>query len=134
MAAWSIGVASLLLSGCLGGGSCSAAAAAAFNAIDHYGDEELVPEDHPNGGCADTLVTDDEPDAVIEHYRSAFERAGYVVDEIEPVPMVDESEDVIGRTVGLEATSASMRAAVSAEVFEGQDTTFVIFVNERSDD
>ena len=74
--AWCAVVASLLMAGCLGIGSCSETEAFAFNAIRHYGDEELVPDAHPSGACGASLVTGDDPDAVMEHYRSELERVG----------------------------------------------------------
>lgn len=76
-AAWCVVIASLLLGGCLGIGSCSETEAFAFNAIRQYGDADLVSEPHPNGGCGANLVTGDDPDAVIEHYRAELERAGF---------------------------------------------------------
>jgi len=55
----------LLITGCLtaGPGGCSAEEAAAFNAIDHFGEQALVPEDHPYGICGATFTTDVDPDA-----------------------------------------------------------------------
>jgi hypothetical protein len=123
----------VLLTACLGSppGACTAEEAAAFSAISRYGNEELVPQAHPGGACADTLVTSDDPDAVIEHYRSAFEAAGYTMDGLESSPITDESGATVGRGVSLQASNASKTAVVSAEVFDGQEpTTFVVLVGD----
>ncbi|MDQ2941925.1 MAG: hypothetical protein M3R05_07025 [Chloroflexota bacterium] len=121
----------MLLAACLGSpGGCSAEEAAAFNAISHYGNEELVPGPHPYGVCADSLVTSDEPDAVIEHYRAAFEAAGYTIGGVESSPITDERGATVGRAVFLQASNGSMTASVSAEVFGGQKTTFNVLVGD----
>jgi hypothetical protein len=123
----------VLLTACLGSapGACTADEAAAFRAISPYRNEELVPGPHPGGACADTLVTADDPDAVIEHYRSALQGAGYTIDSLESSPMTDESGATIGQAVNLQASSGSNTAVVSAEVFSGQTTTtFVVLVGD----
>ena len=126
----------LLLAACTGvPGSCTEKEAAAFRAISQYGNEELVPEAHPGGACADTLVTSDDPDTVIAHYRAAFEAAGYAIDGLESSPMTDEGGATVGRGVNLQASSDAMIAVVSAEVFDGQrPTTFVILVGDKVSD
>jgi hypothetical protein len=126
----------LLLAACGGvPGSCTEEEAAAFRAISQYGNEELVPEAHPGGACADTLVTSDDPDAVIAHYRAAFEAAGYAIDGLESSPMTDEGGATVGRGVNLQASNDAMIAVVSAEVFDGQQpTTFVILVGDKAPD
>jgi len=128
--AWCTVIATLLMAGCVGIGSCSETEAFAFSAIDHYGDAELVPEGHPSGACGASLVIGDDPDAVIEHYRSELERVGFVVDPMESAPIVDVSGAVVGRTLGLQATIETATASITAEVLDGQDTTFVILMNE----
>jgi len=126
----------LLLAACTGvPGSCTEKEAAAFRAISQYGNKELVPEAHPGGACADTLVTSDDPDTVIAHYRAAFEAAGYAIDGLESSPMTDEGGATVGRGVNLQASSDAMIAVVSAEVFDGQrPTTFVILVGDKVSD
>jgi hypothetical protein len=126
----------LFLAACGGvPGACTDQEAAAFRAVSPYGNEELVPEAHPGGACADTLVTSDDPDAVIAHYRAAFQGAGYTIDGLESSPMTDEGGVTIGRTVNLQASNDAMIAVVSAEVFDGQrPTTFVILVGDKASD
>jgi hypothetical protein len=128
-AVWAV-ITSLFFAGCLGIVSCSETEAFAFNALRHYGDVELVPVSHSSGGCGATLTTGDDPDAVIEHYRSELERVGFVVDAVESTPIVDESGAVIGRTLSVQGTVQTATASVSAEVLDGQDTTFLILTNE----
>lgn len=100
-------------------------------AIAHYGNEELEPEPHPFGVCADSLVTADEADAVIDHYRSAFEAAGYALAGLESTPMMDESGATVGRGVLLQASNGSMTASIGAEVFDGEETTtFSVLVGD----
>ena len=123
-------IASLLMAGCLGIGSCSETEAFAFNAIRHYDDDELVPGARPSGACGASLVSGDDPDGVIEHYRSELERVGFVVKPAESAPIVDESGAVVGRTLGLQATIETATASVNAEVLDGQDTTVMILMNE----
>lgn len=123
----------LLLTGCLGGvigGECSDEEAAAFNAIPHYGGEDLVREDHPYGACADVLVTSDDPEAVVEHYQTELMRAGYDVGPIESGPMTTETGEAIGSHVFFQATKSVMTANVSAEIITGQETQFVILVGD----
>lgn len=122
----------VLLGACLGRpGGCSGEEAEAFMAIAYYGDEALMPEPHPYGVCADTLVTEDDPDAVIDHYRSAFEAAGYTVIGLESNPMTDESGATVGRALELLASNGSMTASVGAEVFDEQGTTtFSVLVGD----
>jgi hypothetical protein len=126
----------LILAACSGvPGSCTEHEAAAFRAISQYGNEELVPEAHPGGACADTLVTSDDPDAVIADYRAAFQAAGYAIDGLESSPMTDEGGATVGRGVNLQASNDAMIAVVSAEVFDGQQpTTFVILVGDKAPD
>lgn len=129
--AWFAALATILMAGCLGIGSCSETEAFAFNAIRHYGDAELVPEPHPSGACGAGLVSGDDPDAVIEHYRSELERVGFVVTPPESAPIVDGAGAVVGRTLTLWATTETATASVNAEILDGQrDTTFVILTNE----
>lgn len=46
------------------------------------------------------------------------------------VPIVGEAGAVVGRTLGLHATIETATASIGAEVFEGQEVTFVILMNE----
>ena len=128
--AWSAVFASLLMAGCLGIGTCSETEAFAFNAMRHYGDEELVPELHPTGASGARLTTGDDPDAVIDHYRSELERVGFVVDPVESFPILDQTGVVVGKTLLLQATIETASASISAEVLDGQDTTFTILMDE----
>ena len=97
--AWCAVIASLVMGGCLAFGSCSETEAFAFNSLRHYGDAQLVPEPQPNGSCGASLVTGDDPDAVIEHYRSELQRVGFVLSSLESSPIVDEPEAAVGRTL-----------------------------------
>ena len=129
-AAWGLVLASLLMSGCLGIGSCTETEAFAFTAIDHYGPGQLVPDAQPNGTCGASLVTGDDPGAVIEYYRDELERVGFAVEQVESVPIVDDTGAVVGRTLGLQGTIETATASISAEVLDGQDITFVILMDE----
>ena len=123
-------IASLVMGGCLGIGSCSETEAFSLNAIRHYGDAQLVPEPHPSGACGASLVTGDDPDAVIDHYRSELQRVGFVVSSLESGPIVDEAGAVVGSTLLLQATIETATASINAEVLDGQDTTFMILMDE----
>ena len=129
-AVWCAVIASLVMSGCLAFGSCTETEAFAFTAIRHYGDAQLVPEPHPNGACGASLVTGDDPDAVIEHYRSELQRVGFVLGSLESSPIVDETGAVVGRSIFLQATIETATASISAEVIDGYDSTFVILMDE----
>ena len=130
--AWCAVVASLLMAGCLGFGSCTETEAFAFNAMRQYDDAKLVPEPHPSGACGASLVTGDDPDAVMEHYRSELEGVGFVVSPVASAPIVDENGTVVGRTLGLQATIETANASINAEVLDGQDTTFTILMDEST--
>lgn len=128
--AWCALIAALVIPGCLGIGSCTETEAFAFNAIRQYGDAQLVPEPHPNGACGASLVTGDDPNAVIDHYRSELQRVGFILSSLESAPIVDETGAVVGSTLLLQATIETATASISAEVLDGQDTTFVILMDE----
>jgi hypothetical protein len=119
-----------LLGGCFIMGSCTETEAFAFSSIDHYGDEQLVPELHPSGACGASFITGDDPDVVIEHYRSELDREGFVVEAAETFPITDDSGETVGRTLLLQAIIETASASVSAEVLDGEDTTFVILMDE----
>lgn len=129
--AWCAVISSLLMAGCLGSGSCTETEAFAFNSIRHYGDEELVPAPQPNGGCGASLVTGDDPDAVIDHYHSELERVGFVVSSLEPSSSAGEPEAAAGRTLGLRGMTETAVAWITAEgVVDGQDSMFLILMDE----
>ena len=55
---------------------------------------------------------------------------GLRVEPVASVPIVGEAGAVVGRTLGLHATIETATASIGAEVFEGQEVTFVILMNE----
>jgi hypothetical protein len=125
----------LLMAGCLtaGPGGCSAEEAAAFNAIDHFGEQALVPEDHPYGICGATFTTDVDPDAVIEHYQTVLPAAGWTVQEPESNPITAEDGTQVGTGLGLAASKGGMTFSIGAELLEGSEPpTFNILVGNNS--
>jgi len=113
----------LLITGCLtaGPGGCSAEEAAAFNAIDHFGEQALVPEDHPYGICGATFTTDVDPDAVVEHYQTVLPEAGWAVQEPHSNPITAEGGDQVGTALDLTASKGSMTFSLGAELLEGSE-------------
>ena len=125
--------ATLFLAGCLtaGPGGCSPEEAAAFNAIDHFGEEALVPEDHPYGICGATFTSDINPDLIIEHYQSVLPDAGWTVGEVESNAITAEDGDQVGTGIGLAATKGTMTFSLGAELLDGAEPpTFNILVGE----
>lgn len=129
-AAWCAVIASVALSGCLRIGSCTETEWFAFTTLDHYGDMNPVPEALPNGRCGTRWMSGDDPQAVMEHYRSELGRVGWSVEPMEPMPITDASGAVVGRELSIRATVETATASISAEVLDGQDTTFVISIDE----
>lgn len=75
-------------------------------------------------------MSGDDPQAVMEHYRSELGRVGWSVEPMEPMPITDASGAVVGRELSIRATVETATASISAEVLDGQDTTFVISIDE----
>ena len=123
----------ILLAGCLtaGPGGCSSEEAAAFNEIDHFGEQSLVPEDHPYGICGATFTSDVDPDLIIEHYQSVLPDAGWTVGEVESSPITAGGGDQVGTGIGLAATKGTMSFSIGAELIDGAEPpTFNILVGE----
>lgn len=80
-------VTAAVLAACLGPllPTCSDEERAAFEAMRHFEDQELVPEDHNTGACAGRFRTTD-PDAVIEHYRAELEANGWEIGAVGTQP------------------------------------------------
>lgn len=106
-------------------GGCSSAEAAAFNEVRHYGGAELVPEDDGLGGCGASFSTGNDPNLVIEHYRSTLEAAGWTIDPPLPSPLPPPEDGI-----GLGARKGMLGFGVSAEMVGEPETIFVIHVNE----
>ena len=111
------------------GGGCSAEEAAHLNEVDHYGGAELVPEDDGLGSCGASFSTADDPELVIEHYRSRLEAAGWAVDPppASPPPL---EEGIELETVFVSARKGTMLYSVSAEILDAPETDFVIHVGD----
>lgn len=134
---WIAGLAiTVVLAGCLtaGPGACSAEEAAAFNEIDHFGEEPLVPEDHPYGICAATFTTDVEPNVIIGHYRTVLRQAGWTVQEAESSPITDEGGAQVGTSIGLAAAKGTKTFSLGAELLVdgAEPPTFNVLVGEGS--
>jgi len=122
-----IGLVATTTSACLISlGGCSSEEAVYFNEIEHYSGAELVPEDDGLGGCGATFSTSDDPDLVIEHYRSRLEAAGWAIDPPEPSPL----DGVEMQSVSLGARKGTMGYGISAEILGGPKTVFVIHIGE----
>jgi len=113
-------------------GGCGSEEAAYFDVVEHYGGAELVPEDDGLGSCGATFRTSDDPDLVIEHYRSRLAAAGWAIDPPLPSPPPPPPEDGIEimQSVWLSAHKGTIWYGVSAEILEGPETVFVIHVGE----
>ena len=123
----------LALTGCLtaGPGGCSSEEAAAFNEIDHFGEQQLVPEDHPYGICGATFTSDVDPDDVVEHYQDALADAGWTVGGTESSEITVEGGGQIGQSIGLTGARSSMTFSLGAEILEnGEPAVFNILVGE----
>lgn len=121
----------LLLTACLqaGPGGCSQEEAAAFTEIDHFGDEALVPQDHPYGICGATFTSDADPDVIVEHYQTALKDAGWTVGEPETSAMTSEDGEQIGTGLSLTASKDPFTFSLGAELIEGgEPPTFNITV------
>ena len=130
---WIAGFFTILLAGCLtaGPGGCSSGEAAAFNEIGHFGDQALVPEDHPYGICGATFTSDVDPDLIIEHYQTVLPEAGWTVQAVESSSITAEGGDQIGTAISLGAAKGSMSFSLGAELLEGSEApTFNILVGE----
>ena len=76
-------IVALVVAGCLnaGPGACTPEAAAAFKEIEHYGGISLEPQDYPLGGrCVGSFTSDDDPEVVLEFYRTQWTAAGWSLD------------------------------------------------------
>jgi len=110
----------------IGTGGCSSEEAATFNDIQQYAGAELVPKDDGLGGCGATFFTGDDPNLVIQHYRSRLEAAGWTIDPPEPSPP-DGAEL---QAVSLGARKGTMGLGVSAEILGRPEIEFAIHVRE----
>jgi len=133
---WILGLSlALLVTGCLqaGPGGCSAEEAAAFNAIDHFGERALVPEDHPYGICGATFTTDVDPDIVVEHYQTVLPDAGWTVQGPQSHPITAEGGEQVGTTMDLTAHKGGMTFSLGAELLEeSEPPTFNILLGNNS--
>lgn len=121
----------LLLTACLQGTpTCSDTAATEFRRLEHYRGMELEPEAHVYGACNAIFATSDDPDAVLEAYRIELEASGYTVQDVSSTPIVDDTEAIIGQAVYLDARSESFFTSVSAEVWDGQEAIYNVFVDD----
>jgi hypothetical protein len=123
----------LLLAGCLtaGPGGCSSEEAAAFNEIDHFGEQALTPQDHPYGVCGATFQSDARPELIVEHYQIALRATGWTVHDAEFSPMTAEGGEQIGSSVGMGADRGSMSFSIGAELLDGPEPpTYNVLVGE----
>jgi hypothetical protein len=94
-----IGLATIVC-GCLtaGPGSCSPPERQFFEAIEHFGREEIEAQDHPLGICGATFTADATADEVAAHYFDQFQLTGW--DEVRPPATMGASGEpsVTGRT------------------------------------
>ncbi|MDQ2933993.1 MAG: hypothetical protein M3R49_03245 [Chloroflexota bacterium] len=111
-------------------GGCSSEEAAHFNDVEHYGGAELVPEDDRLGSCGASFSTTEDPDLVIEHYRSRLEAAGWTIDPPLPSPPPPPEGGVEIQSVWLSAHKGTIGYGVSAEILGGPETVFVIHVGD----
>jgi hypothetical protein len=125
----------LVLTACLtaGPGGCSSEEAAAFNEIDHYGEQALEPVDHPYGICGAVFTSDDDPDLIIEHYETVLPEAGWTVRGAESGPITAEGGQQIGTSINLGATKGTLTFSLGAELLDGPEPpTFNVLVGESS--
>lgn len=109
------------------GGCSSEAAWYAFHDVEHYDGAELEPEDGL-GSYGASFSTSDDPDLVIEHYRSRLEAAGWAIDPPLPSPPTEDGSET--QTVSLSALKGTIRYSVSAEILGEPETVFVFHVGE----
>ncbi len=125
----------LVLTACLtaGPGGCSSEEAAAFNEIDHYGEQALVPVDHPYGICGAVFTSDDDPTLVVEHYETVLPEVGWTVQGAESAPITAEGGEQIGTAISLGANRGSMTFSLGAEILDGPEPpTYNVLVGESS--
>lgn len=121
----------LLLTACLQGTpTCSDTAAAEFRSLEHYRGAELEPQPHVYGACNATFASSDDPNLVLEAYRSELEASGYTVQSVFTTPISDQTGAIVGQAVSLDARSESFFVSVSAEVLDGQEATYNVFVDD----
>jgi len=114
----------------LGMSGCSAEMADQLSQIEHYGGAELAPEDDGLGGCGTSFTTTDDPDLVIEHYRSTLAAAGWTIDPPMDVPPGGpEGDGSQLQSVSISARRGIYGCSVSAELLGAPETHFVIHVN-----
>lgn len=109
------------------GGCSSEAAWYAFHHVEHYDGAELEPEDGL-GSFGASFSTSDDPDLVIEHFRSRLEAAAWAIDP--PLPSPPREDGIEMQTVSLSAHKGTIRYSVSAEILGEPETVFVIHVGE----
>lgn len=80
-----------LLAGCLsaGPGGCDSENRAFFATIEQFDGISVEPEGHPYGICGASFTTREPVESVAEHYRAAFEAAGWEVGPPENTPTND---------------------------------------------
>lgn len=118
-------------SGCLVSiGGCGDDEAAAFDEIEHYAGTDLQPKDDGLGSCGAAFTTRDDPSAVIEHYRSRLEAAGWAIDPPEPSPPPGLTDGIEGQSISLGARKGTMVFSVSAELLGQPQTNFVVHVGD----
>ncbi|MDQ2941461.1 MAG: hypothetical protein M3R05_04640 [Chloroflexota bacterium] len=111
-------------------GGCSSEEAAYFNEIEHYGGAELMPEDDGLGSCGASFTTSDDPDLVIEHYRSRLQAADWAIDPPLPSSPPASADGIEMQSVGLSARKGTIGYGVSAEIFGGSENVVVIHVGD----
>lgn len=111
-------------------GGCSSEEASYFSEVEHYGGVELEPEDDGLGRCGASFDTTDDPEVVIEHYRSRLEDAGWTIDPPPPPPPAGPGDVAQMATVTLSARKGTVGYSVSAELFGRSETNFVIHVGD----
>ena len=107
-------------------GGCTSDEVATFHEVQHYEGVELVPTGDGLGGCGASFTTSDDPDLVIQHYRSTLEAAGWTIAPPEPLP----PDGGAISSVSLGAYKGTIGFSVSAEILGRPETEFVIHVRE----
>ena len=123
-------IVALVVAGCLnaGPGACTPEAAAAFNEIEHYGGISLEPQDYPLGGrCVGSFTSDDDPEVVLEFYRTQWTAAGWSLDPPLPLasapPVGEEPDFVFGGT-----SAHKDGLTYSMTVFREEETRYELLV------
>ncbi len=109
-------------------GECSDEERAAYENIDHYDAVPPVPEDDALGGCRATFGSADDPQGVVDHYTSAMEAAGWVVDGTYEGRIADDTSTRVGTVFDLAAVNGPMAATVTGTRFDGEPTSWVVLV------